>query len=67
MVGTGIAFNTLPKRSVTALGNNKTDTEQDLDARRLIIIKIIRSRPIIIISLYPVTEHAVTSLIKKRN
>ncbi len=41
-VGTAFAFNTLPKRSVAAIGNENGQI-QDLDARRKITIKIIRS------------------------
>jgi hypothetical protein len=39
--GTGLAFNIMPKRSVTVLDNRKNDTTQDLDARRKTTIKII--------------------------
>jgi len=42
-VGTGFAFNTSPKRNVTALDNNNGQ-KQDLDARRKTTIKIRRSR-----------------------
>jgi hypothetical protein len=40
--GTGLAFITLPKRSVTVVGNRKIRYIQDLDARRKIIIIINR-------------------------
>mgnify|MGYP001816431872 CR=1 FL=1 len=46
-VGTGLAFNYLPKRSVAAAGNRNGWT-QDLDARRKITIKKEDRHPIII-------------------
>jgi hypothetical protein len=66
MVGIGLAFYTLPKRSVTGLGSHKK-YKQDLDARRKITTITKRS-----FSnnnnncLYLVTEQSVTSLIIKR-
>ena len=66
-VGTGIAFNILPKRSVTAVGNINGQI-QDLDARRKITTKTRRSRSNNNNhSLSPVTQFAVTSFDKKEN
>ena len=65
-VGTGLAFITLPKRSVTALGITNGYL-QDLDARRTITTKTTRSRSITIKTpLYPVTEFAIASFDNKK-
>jgi len=66
-VGTTFAFNTMPKRSVTAL-DNENGQEQDLDARRKITTKTRRSESNNNKNaLSPVTVFAVTSFDKKEH